>query len=530
MAINKEVSLGRIGFVIEGDFDSTKAYKKLSVVKVPSTGSVYISKTNVPANTSIGNENYWLNVFNGEINNIGLRSVKLPQLSTLSDLEYVNVIEISSSIKEYNLFVTVCGDIDDIDNPEGELYGATREDKKKVWVYNSVTRQYISIYDDITTLNSNDILITEVNENNNTHNTSVIRSSVLENINNGELSSRINGFIIHAIPSFTNDAKTLKLSIGNKIDIATIGGILFKVPDYRDAFDRILINNDDDELITTLTLTQDLLFAGDIYIITPTIVDRVWTSSKLRLLHRNDKVINSKAYVAIDQNGIFVINGFSNIRTTALDNYEYIFDCINTECNIDLFSMIGLDDGVGGADELDVLNSETYNALVFTEKLKFIFHIANYYKNQDTTGGKYNKGTGHDRGVGSYFSGQKVFNENNLRMSIPQFWGRTELNLTRFIIPRNTKFSIMLLPMLNCVDGTIDSDANVTYSMIILFDDFESVAKYNNNGQVVIPTDRSSDVVAANIDERVAEMSASVTNNPSYEYVASIEPYIRNIS
>lgn len=529
MAISKLVSLGRIGLVVEGEFDSTKEYKNLSVVKVPSTGSVYISKKAVPKNTSVGNEEYWMKVFAGELSTTALQNATLPQLSTLSEREYVNVIEISSSLLEYNLFIKVNTEIDDINNVEGSLYGNSDADRKKVWVYNSQTGTYVAIFSDITTIHINDILITEVNENSITYNTNVIRSSVLDNLNNTELSSRINGFIVHSIPSYDN-TNTLKLKIGKKVDINTIGGVLFKVPEQRDGFNKIKIFDYQDELITTVTLTgTDILFGGDIYIIIPTIEDRVWTGATLKMLHRNDKVINSKACVTIDQADTVVINGLSNVRTTGLDNVEYVFDCINTECDIDLFSMLALDDGFGSADPLETLNVESYNTLLFTSKLKFIFHIASYYKNVDTPGGKYHTGTGYDRNVGSYFSGQKQFNENTLRTAIPQFWGRSDINLTQFVIPRNTKFTIVLLPMLNCLNGTIDSDSGAPYSMIILFDAFDEVVKYNNSGDAGTPTDAVADVVNVTDKPTHVDISTTVVNNVTYTYAAEAESYIKLI-
>jgi len=51
------VNLGRVSFVLKGDWDNTATYKRLDVVYGGS--SSYVAKTNVPAGTALTNTTYW---------------------------------------------------------------------------------------------------------------------------------------------------------------------------------------------------------------------------------------------------------------------------------------------------------------------------------------------------------------------------------------------------------------------------------------------------------------------------------------
>ena len=57
-----EQILGKVSITPEGDWEN-KEYNRLSLVRYPSTGKVYLSKKNVPADVEITNTEYWMFVF-----------------------------------------------------------------------------------------------------------------------------------------------------------------------------------------------------------------------------------------------------------------------------------------------------------------------------------------------------------------------------------------------------------------------------------------------------------------------------------
>lgn len=63
-----EQSLGKVSITPEGDWEN-KAYNRLSLVRHPSTGNVYISKKDVPYNETepieVTNTGYWMLVLEG---------------------------------------------------------------------------------------------------------------------------------------------------------------------------------------------------------------------------------------------------------------------------------------------------------------------------------------------------------------------------------------------------------------------------------------------------------------------------------
>lgn len=59
-----EKSLGKVSLTPEGDWED-KEYDRLSLVRYPSTGDVYLSKKAVPTGISIDNTEYWMLVLEG---------------------------------------------------------------------------------------------------------------------------------------------------------------------------------------------------------------------------------------------------------------------------------------------------------------------------------------------------------------------------------------------------------------------------------------------------------------------------------
>lgn len=54
-----EKNLGKIGITVDGDYDSTKEYQKLCMVKDIDSGITYISRKDVPIGIEITNKDYW---------------------------------------------------------------------------------------------------------------------------------------------------------------------------------------------------------------------------------------------------------------------------------------------------------------------------------------------------------------------------------------------------------------------------------------------------------------------------------------
>lgn len=59
-----EKSLGKVSLTPEGDWEN-KEYDRLSLVRYPSTGDVYLSKKAVPVDIEITNTEYWMLVLEG---------------------------------------------------------------------------------------------------------------------------------------------------------------------------------------------------------------------------------------------------------------------------------------------------------------------------------------------------------------------------------------------------------------------------------------------------------------------------------
>ena len=59
-----EQSLGKVSLTPEGDWEN-KEYDRLSLIRYPSTGDVYLSKKAVPVDIEITNTEYWMLVLEG---------------------------------------------------------------------------------------------------------------------------------------------------------------------------------------------------------------------------------------------------------------------------------------------------------------------------------------------------------------------------------------------------------------------------------------------------------------------------------
>jgi len=411
MAINKKVSLGRIGIVIEGDFDSTKAYKRLSLVKVPLTGDVYISKTDIPANTEITDERWYKLLSGNEGDDETISNIN----AAINNLD----LKINNSVVALGNRITALGD---------ELSGFM------VW------------------------------------------GQAYNNANNPEL----------------------LVGVPNNIELENISGILFKSP--RDGYSSISVVAYTDNIPTgreILNIELDNpLFQGNVYCIAKVNIFG-GISYIVTTLHDSVRYIESIAYLTkngSNQTKSLMINAMANVKNMA-NNVQYNFHCVNCDFAIDLFACVKVKSGnstlalttLDGGDP----NTANYRRLVFTDALRIMFHIGGYYKNVNVKSGNYYDGTAGNPGTGSRFSENYsypgTYNEaidNDIPLSIPQLYGRDNVSLSQFIIPRNTKFTIILLPNMDASTGNVTktSYSKCPYSMMFWFDDFEAIIRYNNNG------------------------------------------------
>lgn len=518
MAINKKVSLGRIGFVIEGDFDSTKAYKKLSVVKVPSTGSVYVAREDIPANTNI-TDSRWYKLLDGnsESSGIFISSAKFGTDET------GNIANVSTALTKYSVIVSILNDW------EEDIH--YHDDNECLYIYNQRHNKYIEIDLLFENYLKDNIIICEIDEVNNTSKAIVIPVNKLD-----KLEDKLERDLQNAIETITNnmdidrnsnnirfsDVNNRITNINNlvskgclfitdihgqesEIDLVlpqgyTIdfdGSIIFKCPS--DGVKSIMISDFNSNYNTILELSEPL-YEGNLYVIYKD-SGRYW----IKLLYENIKVVNSPAYVSkIDNDEPYslMINAISNVQNF-YSNYQYNFDCVNNEFELNLFSFLAnkVDDGL---QDITAININNYNKLYLKVRLRMIFHIANYYKHINVRGGNYksaaNSGSGMI-GVGSYFSNNVTYPTNHLGRGVlndipvclPQFHNYEGLELTALSIPANSKFTIVLLPNLNPVTGEVltTNVGNCPYSINIWFDDFKAIVNYNNGtiGQMsrVIP-------------------------------------------
>ena len=169
MAINKKVSLGRIGFVIEGEFDYTKAYKKLSVVNVPSTGSVYTAKTDIPANTPITDDR-WFKLIDGNSESSGIFISNL----LFGQYENGNVATVATNLTNYCVIVQM---MNDWEEGSQEYY----DDNECIYIYNQTSSKYCELSLNFDLYKAGNILICTINETSNRYEGVIIPIS---NINN----------------------------------------------------------------------------------------------------------------------------------------------------------------------------------------------------------------------------------------------------------------------------------------------------------------------------------------------------------
>lgn len=550
MAIRKLVSLGRIGFVIEGDYDFTKSYKRLSVVKDASTGSTYIAKTDIPAGVAPNNSSDWFKIIEGQS---GSSDVYISQLP-LGGINNGNKIAISTPLTRYSIVIKVLNNWISTAN----YY----EDNTKFYVENT-NSHVITEVGVANGYKQNDIIICTISENESasciTVSSIATINQTISNINNAighvieninasieELSSRSDGFMAYgrALFNWSDNSDTLTVVIRDTLDIRTISAILFYCP--RDGYKHIEVAAyADDPTERTVIFTLDLatsrpLFAGNTYVI-DILKSGDTYSYLLRLVQEKYKVVHSPAYITRindEEPTSIMINGFANIQTI-YDNFEYNFSCINSEFDIDLFDILGVYNG-SNITTLTAINYSNYNQLRFVKRFKFMFHIASYYKAIGTNGGNYYKAEGGTNGA--RFSEAKIYPEtydervvNDIKVSIPQFYGRTNLELTSFVIPKNTKFTIILLPNLYYNTGyTVYTEAShCPYSMIILFDDFEKLVALNNGGNAVLDDSPAIEEVSVPVQDKLAmirETTAEVRQNDEYSYEAKTPDYISTLT
>lgn len=506
MAINKKVSLGRIGFVIEGDFDSTKAYKKLSVVKIPSTGSLYVAKEGIPANTDI-TDSRWYKLLDGntESSGIFISSAKFGTDQT------GNIATVSTTLTKYSVIVSILNDWE-----EGIRY---HDDYECLYIYNQRHNKYIEIDLLFENYLKDNIIICEIDEINNTSKAIVIPVNKLD-----KLEDKLQHDLDLAVERINDDMSTDRennrvafVSVNNRItnlnnlvskgclfitstdehlpDINLIlpqgytvdfgGCLIFKCS--TDGVKTVIINDYNGEYNIALELNEPL-YEGNLYA-----VYKDSSTYQIALLYENVKVVNSPAYISIIDNNepnSLMINAISNIQNF-YSNYQYNFDCVNNEFELDLFSFLAnkVDNTL---QDITAININNYNKLYLKVRFRMIFHIANYYKHSDVRGGNYktaSNGSGMT-GVGSYFSKNVTYPKNPLQegvlndipVCIPQFHNYEGLELTRLSIPANSKFTIVVLPNLNPVSGAVlkTTVGNCPYSINIWFDDFEAIVNYNN--------------------------------------------------
>lgn len=541
MAINKKVSLGRIGFVIEGDFDSTKAYKKLSVVKVPSTGSVYVAREDIPANTNI-TDSRWYKLLDGnsESSGIFITSAKFGEDET------GNIANVSTALTKYSVIVNILNDWDENTN----YYNGA----ELLYIYNQRHNRYVEIQLTHQNYLKDNLIICEINEANDDSDCIVIPVGKLS-----RLETKLEGDLQNAIETITDNMdidrennRVAFVDVNNKITninnliskgclfitdtdehlpslnlnlpqgytIDFDGGLIFKCSS--DGVKEIVINDFNSKYNVALELSEPL-YEGSLYIIY-----KNSSSYQIMLLYENIKVVNSPAYVSkIDNDEPYslMINAISNVQNF-YSNYQYNFDCVNNEFELNLFSFLAnkVDDTL---QDITAININNYNKLYLKVRLRMIFHIANYYKHIDVRGGNYksaaNSGSGMT-GVGSYFSNNVTYPTNHLGRGVlndipvclPQFHNYEGLELTRLSIPANSKFTIVLLPNLNPVTGAVltSSVGKCPYSINIWFDDFEAIVNYNNGtiGQM-------SRVVSERAIIPEQDISKYIDDNPRISHV-----------
>lgn len=507
MAINKKVSLGRIGFVIEGDFDSTKAYKKLSVVKIPSTGSVYVAKEDIPANTAI-TDSRWYKLLDGNTESSGI----FISSAKFGEDETGNIATISTTLTKYSVIVNILNDWE-----KGIRY---HDDYECLYIYNQRHNKYIEIDLLFENYLKDNIIICEIDEVNNTSKAIVIPVNKLDKLED-KLQNDLDLAIEHINEDMGTDRENNKVAfvnVNNRItnlnnlvskgclfitstdehlpDINLIlpqgytvnfdGCLIFKCS--TDGVKTVIINDFNGEYNIALELNEPL-YEGNLYA-----VYKDSSTYRISLLYENVKVVNSPAYISKignDEPNSFMINAISNVQNF-YSNYQYNFDCVNNEFELDLFSFLA--NKVNNTlQDITAININNYNKLYLKVRFRMIFHIANYYKHSDVRGGNYktasNSGSGMT-GVGSYFSKNVTYPKdplqegvlNDIPVCLPQFHNYEGLELTRLSIPANSKFTIVVLPNLNPVNGAVlkTSVANCPYSINIWFDDFEAIVNYNN--------------------------------------------------
>lgn len=541
MAINKKVSLGRIGFVIEGDFDSTKAYKKLSVVKVPSTGSVYVAREDIPANTAI-TDSRWYKFLDGNTESSGI----FISSAEFDESETGNVASVSTTLTKYNVIINILNDWKD-----GIRY---YDDYERLYVYNQRHNKYIKInliYDNYL---ENNIIICEVDEVNNTSKAIVIPVNKLNKLED-KLKGDLNEAVEHINDDMDKDRKNTRaalVSVNNSINnikgiinknslfitkidnsvsalnlylpegytLDFYGNLVFKC--IKHGLKTIYIRKADSGFIK-LELNEPL-YEGNVYVIYKYFSNDEY---RINLLYEDIKVINSPAYISkIGDNepNSLMINAISNIQNI-YSNYQYNFDCVNNESELDLFSFLA-NKVNNSLQDITAINVNNYNALYLKVRLRMIFHIANYYKHFDVRGGNYktasNSGSGMT-GVGSYFSGNATYPKeplgegvlNDIPVCIPQFYNYENLELTRLRIPVNSKFTIVLLPNLNPVNGEVvlSNVAQCPYSINIWFDNFASIVNYNNGtiGQMVTITPEQA-LVPDEVIEKYIDINPQISS------------------
>ena len=101
-----EKSLGKVSITPEGDWENKK-YSRLSLVKYPSTGNVYISKKDVPTNIDITNTEYWMLISENVITIVEV----LPRVGDTTKIYLVGSSDYSYEIYIYvdNKWVKVVG-------------------------------------------------------------------------------------------------------------------------------------------------------------------------------------------------------------------------------------------------------------------------------------------------------------------------------------------------------------------------------------------------------------------------------------
>lgn len=541
MAINKKVSLGRIGFVIEGDFDSTKAYKKLSVVKIPSTGSVYVAREDIPANTNI-TDSRWYKLLDGNTESSGI----FISSAKFGEDETGNIATVSTTLTKYSVIVSILNDWE-----EGIHY---HDDYECLYIYNQRHNKYIKINLTYDNYLENNIIICEVDEVNNTSKAIVIPVNKLNKLED-KLQDDLNEAVEHinddmdtdrentrvALVSVNNSINNIKGIINKnslfitKIDNSVSALNLYLPEGYTLDFDGNLVFKCIKHGLKTIYIRKadsgfiklelnEPLYEGNVYVIYKYFSNDEY---RINLLYEDIKVINSPAYISkIGDNepNSLMINAISNIQNI-YSNYQYNFDCVNNESELDLFSFLA-NKVNNSLQDITAINVNNYNALYLKVRLRMIFHIANYYKHFDVRGGNYktasNSGSGMT-GVGSYFSGNATYPKeplgegvlNDIPVCIPQFYNYENLELTRLRIPVNSKFTIVLLPNLNPVNGEVvlSNVAQCPYSINIWFDNFASIVNYNNGiiGQMVTITPEQA-LVPDEVIEKYIDINPQISS------------------